>query len=147
MKFNRQLFKEAYKKGYKRARLDEAATMNKETAEFVASKMEENLLWELAEKLGHTSPRNTNEANLSAIVHRLSEDLMLTIERALTEATEYTIEDIEEAIYGAESANGDDELEEKAYDVLNAAFDETAREKLVVGTFKKIVKNLGVDKV
>ena len=121
--------------------------MTKETANFVATKMEENLLWELAQKLGQTSPERTNERNLSAIVHRLSEDLKLTIERALTEATEYTIEDIAEAFYGAESLGGDEELEEKAYDVLNGAFDEVAKKKLVNDVFNKIVKNLGLNKV
>ena len=73
-----KLFKEAFKAGYKKA-LKENTNAD---SEFIKTKMFDNLLYVLAEKLGHTTPQDNPQKNLESIINRLSEDLQLTIQRA-----------------------------------------------------------------
>lgn len=135
---SKHLFKEAFKAGYKKA-LKENTNAD---SDFIKTKMFDNLLYVLAENLGHTTPQDNPQKNLESIINRLSEDLQLTIQRAFDEAMSYTLEDIAEKFYGADGLGGDDELEEKCYDLFSSAFTESDNDKLEVDVFNQIVKNL-----
>lgn len=94
--FNRRLFKEGFKRGYKKAMLKESTDIE---TNFILSAIKSALYWALCRKITNGPAAGDDSINLSAIVHRISEDLYDQIRELTVDAIEYAKEDLEEEIY------------------------------------------------
>lgn len=137
---NSKLFKEAFKAGYKKA-LRESAEVNPNS---IKKMMYEHLLYELDDNIGDRDGVRGRKSYLDSIATRLAEDLKSTIKRAVDDAVSGTLDDIAEEVFDFSSVGGNDELEEKCYDVLYSVYKNGDFKELEDRVFDEIVKKMKI---